>query len=243
MTLFMVKFMYWWQSYTWILCLSADVQLIWPHHVTDLSKTCPKAFTLGAYMIWDLISLSFVLLLLKIKKNLLYAILSALEGQFHDILDISRTVRNHSTTYWKLKLIGGQLFFLQPLLSKPCRSSHFLLSLFLTNSNTPCFSPRPKDSKMVRHSSVGSKMTELWLKTVVAEIRVWIGLILKSMKSELFDTLYWLLLAKTLMPHHIERVFSKIFQIGDGHCNAVPIKLKNNSPLKFWYVKIYVPRT
>ena len=31
------------------------------------------------------------------------------------------------------------------------------------------------------------------------------------------------------MPHHIERVFSKIFQIEDGHCNAVPIKLKNNS--------------
>ena len=59
------------------------------------------------------------------KKILLYAILSALEGQFHDILDISRTVRNHSMTYWKLKLIGGQLFFLQPLLSKPCRSSHF----------------------------------------------------------------------------------------------------------------------
>ena len=120
--------------------------------------------------IWFGTSFPFILCFYysKSKKNLLSAILSALEGQFHDILDISRTVRNHSMTYWKLKLIGGQLFFLQPLLSKPCRSSHFLLSLFLTNSNTPCFSPRPKDSKMVRHSSVGWKMTELWLKTVVA---------------------------------------------------------------------------
>ena len=38
------------------------------------------------------------------------------------------------------------------------------------------------------------------------------------------------------MPHHIERVFSKIFQIGDGHCNAVLIKLKNNSGLACMHI-------
>ena len=106
------------------------------------------------------------------KKNQLFALLRALQGEIDDYLGISRILKTHFPTYWKLKSIRGQLFFLQPLLSKSCGSSHFLLSHFLTNSKTLWFLPRPKDSKMVRQSTVESKLTELWWKTVVAEIRV-----------------------------------------------------------------------
>ena len=106
------------------------------------------------------------------KKNQLFALLRALQGEIDDYLGISRILKTHSPTYWELSSIRGQLFFLQPLLSKSCGSSHFLLSHFLTNSKTPWFSPRPKDSKMVRQSTVESKLNELWWKTVVAEIRV-----------------------------------------------------------------------
>ena len=122
-------------------------------------------------------------------------------------------------------MIGVWAKKLQPIPWKSSVSCHFLLGQFLGNSKTAPFLPRPKDSKMVWQSSVGSKLAELWLKIEGAKNGFSSGLILKIIKKAVLTYPKNFFLAKTLYLLYIEMDFSKNLEIWDPHGSDSPIKL------------------
>ena len=149
----------------------------------------------------------------------------ALEVRINDFLHISRILKNIFFTGKNFRLIGVWAKKLQPISWKSSVSCHFLLGQFLANSKTPPFLPRPKDSKMVWQSSVGSKLAELWLKIEGAENGFSSGLILKIIKNTGLAYPKNFFLAKTLYLLYIEMDFSKNLEIWDPHGSDSPIKL------------------